>query len=203
MMVIVTVAKTNNENADPQVHICAAPTLKSSWEGVLQVSVNILFKIKSNHLCVKVFQSQPNTQETSNVFPAPQWVVEVSIQRFSFTPSSQSTPPPLVPFRLLGPSLPKLLLVVLLPKLVRPLLLILLRIACPVPPPVCRRGHPLQWKSSPLWEHLWHPIWRNCSRRAFQEHLLGGWGEQFWSWRASWQWHPHITPLTPPPPKCG
>ena len=43
MMVIVTVAKTNNENADPQVHICAAPTLKSSWEGVLQVSVNKYF----------------------------------------------------------------------------------------------------------------------------------------------------------------
>ena len=43
MMVIVTVAKTNTENADPQVHICAAPTLKSSWEGVLQVSVNKYF----------------------------------------------------------------------------------------------------------------------------------------------------------------
>ena len=43
MKVIATVANTKSENVDAPVHICAAPTLKSSWEGVLQVSVNKYF----------------------------------------------------------------------------------------------------------------------------------------------------------------
>ena len=54
MMMMITEAKTNNENADPPVHICAAPTLKSSWEAVLQVSVN-KYLFKSNKFLCKSF----------------------------------------------------------------------------------------------------------------------------------------------------
>ena len=42
MVMVTKRTMTNNENDSP-VHICPAPTLKSSWEAVLQVSVNKYF----------------------------------------------------------------------------------------------------------------------------------------------------------------
>ena len=59
MIMMLNMLMKNNDN-DPPVHLRATPSLKSSWEAVLQVNVkstNILRK----KVCVKSFQP-PNTQ---------------------------------------------------------------------------------------------------------------------------------------------
>ena len=184
----------------PSVHLRATPTLKSPWEALLQVMCSIPIFSKSIIFCpFKVFQS-PNTPNLKSYFQrhGGSWRRSWHGGSLLHSPTSLLF---LIRLGLVRPGhLPKLLVLVLLPKhLVRPPhLLLLLLIPCPVPPPVWRRGHP---KSGSFREHLWHPIRRDCSRSTFREHLLGSCWEQFRSWRTSR--HPHITPFTPPPPKCS